>query len=73
MTSCLMSSIKELLVLRIDGAIEALEEPYRESLPKLFMLGLWESTAGDGFSVIAVGTCGEGVEAAGVLGLPAFK
>lgn len=68
MTSCLISSMNELLVLLIDGAREALEEPYRESLPRL------GSTAGGGFSVIAiVSDAAAGAEAAGGPRLPALK
>jgi hypothetical protein len=68
-----MSSIKELLVLRTEGAREALEEASRESIRKLPLLGRCESTADGGFSVIDITGCGDGEEVAGVAGLLALK
>ena len=73
MTSCLMSSMNELRLLRIDGAIEALDEAYRESLPKLLKSGRCESTAAAGFSVMGTAACGGGVELAADAGLLALK
>lgn len=68
-----MSSMNELLLLRIDGAREALEEPYRESLGGAFTLGGCENSAGPGFSVMTVDDCGGGAVAAGGAGLLALK
>jgi hypothetical protein len=73
MTSCLMSSRKELLLLRIDGAIEAREESYRESLPEWFMLRLGGNSGGAGFSVMVIGVSDGGAEGAGEAGLLALK
>lgn len=73
MTSCLMSSMKELLVLRIEGAIDALEEANRESWLGLFMLDFWNGLGGDGFSVIAIVTCARGADAAENAGLSDLK
>jgi hypothetical protein len=74
MTSCLMSSRKELLALLIDGATEALDEPYRESRPTLVPLGLCESAADCVFSVRAIDVCAGGADdAAGDAGLLARK
>jgi hypothetical protein len=67
-----MSSMKELLVLRIDGAIEALAEPYRDSLCRLLMLGLCGSTAAGGFSVIGTEVWAEEAEEAVGPALPAL-
>ena len=68
-----MSSMKELLLLRIDGVIEALEEAYLESLCRLFKLGLRGRMVAAGFSIIAIGFCGEVLEDAVAAGLPALK
>lgn len=65
-----MSSMNELLLLRIEGAREALEEPYRESLGAVFRLGRCENTAGPGFSVMTVDDCGGRAAAAGGADLP---
>ena len=68
-----MSSMKELLVLRIEGAIDALEEANRESWSGLFMLGFCDGLGGGDFSIIAIDTCAEGAEAAENAGLPDLK
>lgn len=62
--------MKELLLLRIEGAMDALEEPYRGSLPRLLMLGLGGGSIIEGaFSVTGVDSCGDGAEVAGFLAL----
>jgi hypothetical protein len=65
--------MKELLVLRIDGATEALAEPYRDSLCRLLMLGLCGSAAAGGFSVIGTEVWGEEAVGAALPALPALK
>lgn len=73
MTSCLISSMNELLLLRIDGAMDALEEPYRESLLKAAKSGLCGAITEGDFSVIASDARGEGAEDAADAGLLALK
>lgn len=68
-----MSSMKELLLLRIEGAIDAPEESYRESRPGVFMPSVCAGIGRGDFSVIAIDPGAEGAEPFEDPCLPALK